>query len=56
MGDSMPFPNQQKAFRSGDGLAENVVPLRAIIDHHKKNNLFLNVVFLCIFLQAKLHF
>ena len=48
MGESMPFSDRQKAFRSGDGLAENVVLLRAVIEHHKKNNLLLNVVFLDI--------
>lgn len=48
MGDSMPFSDRQKAFRSGDGLAENVVLLRAIIKHHTDNKLPLNVVFLDI--------
>lgn len=48
MGDSMPFSDRQKAFRSGDGLAENVVLLRALIKYHTERNLPLNVVFLDI--------
>ena len=48
MGDSMPLSDRQKAFRSGDGLAENVVLLKSIIKYHTDNNLSLNVVFLDI--------
>ena len=48
MGDSMPLSDRQKAFRSGDGLAENVVLLKSIIKYHTDNNLPLNVVFLDI--------
>ena len=48
MGDSMPFSDKQKAFSSGDGLAENVVLLRFIIKYHTDNNLPLNIVFLDI--------
>ena len=39
---------RQKAFRSDDGLTENVYLLRAVIDHHTRNSLPLNVVFLDI--------
>ena len=46
MGDSMPLSDRQKAFRSGDGLAKNVVLLKSIITYHTDNNLPLNVVFL----------
>ena len=48
MGDSMPLSDRQKAFRSGDGLAEDVVLLKSIIKYHTDNNLSLNVVFLDI--------
>ena len=48
MGDCIPLSDRQKAFRSGDGLAENVVLLKGIIKHHTDNNLPLNVVFLDI--------
>ncbi|CAB4020586.1 reverse transcriptase [Paramuricea clavata] len=48
MGDLMPISDRQKAFRVGDGLGENVFLLRAIIKHHTKECLPLNVVFLDI--------
>jgi hypothetical protein len=48
MGDLMPISDRQKAFRAGDGLGENVLLLRAIIKHHTKGCLPLNVVFLDI--------
>ena len=48
MADLLPISERQKAFRSGDGLAENVYLLCAIIDHHMRNLLPLNVVFLDI--------
>ena len=48
IGDSMPLSDRQKAFRSGDGLAENVVLLKSIIKYDTDNNLPLNVVFLDI--------
>ena len=41
MGDSMSLSDRQKAFCSGDGLAENVVLLKSIIKHHTDNNLAL---------------
>jgi hypothetical protein len=48
MDDLMPISDRQKAFRAGDGLGENVFLLRAIIKHHTKECLPLNVVFLDI--------
>jgi hypothetical protein len=48
MGDLMPISDRQKAFRAGDGLGENVLLLRAIIKHHTRECLPLNVVFLDI--------
>jgi hypothetical protein len=48
MGDLMPISDRQKAFRAGDGLGKNVLLLRAIIKHHTKECLPLNVVFLDI--------
>ena len=35
-----------KSLRKGDGLAENVSLLRAIIYYHFKNRILLNIVFL----------
>ena len=48
MGDLMPISDRQKAFRADDGLGENVFLLRAIIKHHTKECLPLNVAFLGI--------
>ena len=48
MADLLPMSERQKAFRSGDGLAENVYLLRTVIHHHTRNLLPLNVVFLDI--------
>ena len=48
LGEQLPFSDRQKAFRKGDGLAENVLLLSAIIDYHTKNRIPLNIVFLDI--------
>ena len=40
--------SERQAFCSGNGLAENVYLLHAVIDHHTRNLLPLNVVFLDI--------
>ena len=48
MGELMPISDRQKAFQAGDGLGENVLLQRAIIKHHTRECLPLNVVFLDI--------
>ena len=48
LGKQLPFSERQKAFRSGDGLGENVLLLNAIINQHTSSTAPLNVVFLDI--------
>ena len=48
LGEQLPFSEREKAFRSRDGLEENVLLLRAIIAQCKKEVKPLNIVLLNI--------
>ena len=48
LGEQLPFSDRQNAFRSRDGLVENVLFLQAIIAQDKKEVKPLNIAFLNI--------
>ena len=41
----LPVSKRQKAFRTGDRIADNILLLRHVIKHHQANNRSLNIVF-----------